>query len=786
MPEHSDPLDTRELGVTSVRDAAAHRKPTSYAKGQMPTWYLWYFAVMAFTLVTLSASLALNYSQSNSFRSAVDAHAVSATLLSRIAEVRTLAIAVNAPGNDVFGSRDYVLESQRLDVAAAQFRAAYENLLTEARIELSASQSADLQQHIPRIETGMARMLNEARQIMSFLARDDADSAGRRMAAMDREYADMMGHITAMEMVIRKRQQEALTDQRLLTDIVRSRSTWLAVAALLMVVATGIYGYRIVLAIRREAVQRRRYTRRLARARDQAEHAAKIKSQFLANMSHEIRTPMNGVLGMLDALTVTPMSAQQAHMLKTANDSAGLLLSIIDDILDFSKIEAGMLVIERVPLDLHDVVQRVVSLYNVRAREKRIELRYELPEQLPSLLGDPTRMTQLLSNFVSNAIKFTSTGAVTVRVEVLQQSHDALRIRCSVQDNGIGIAPDVQRRLFTPFTQADGSTSRRFGGTGLGLAICKQLVSMLDREQGEIGVHSVPGEGATFFFILGLTKSNQPAHSATQARRALPVMRFAGRVLLAEDNETNQQVALTLLRSLGLEPVLAVNGREAVERAANERFDLILMDYHMPELDGHGATLAIRQDEQRRKLSRTPIVAVTASVLREDKDRCEAAGMDDFLAKPIRQHSLATMLAKWLPNHAPSKTEAATQPTVNKLPDEPIDRDQFDEMRHISGDGFAALLDQFHSSVRDQLESLRAALQAKDALALKRAAHKLKGTTATLGAKNLAVRCLELETMGAAEEFDGVAEKIEQLATAYLLIRARFEQLAPHTVAATG
>ena len=751
----------------------------------MPTWYLWYFAVMAFTLVTLSASLALNYSQSSSFRNAVDAHAVSATLLSRIAEVRTLAIAVNAPGNDVFSSRDYVLESQRLDVAAASFRAAYATLLSEARIELSASQSADLQQHIPRIEAGMARMLNEARQIMSFLARNDADSAGRRMAAMDREYADMMGHITAMEMVIRKRQEESLTEQRLLSDIVRSRSTWLAVAALLMVVATGIYGYRIVLAIRREAVQRRRYTRRLARARDQAEHAAKIKSQFLANMSHEIRTPMNGVLGMLDALSVTPMSVQQSQMLKTANDSAGLLLSIIDDILDFSKIEAGMLVIERVPLDLHDVVQRVVSLYNVRAREKRIELRYELPEQLPPLLGDPTRMTQLLSNFVSNAIKFTSTGAVTVRVELLEERHDSLRVRCSVQDNGIGIAPDVQRRLFTPFTQADGSTSRRFGGTGLGLAICKQLVNMLD-QQGEIGVHSVPGEGATFFFVLGLTRSDHPAHSATQARRALPVMRFAGRVLIAEDNETNQQVALTLLRSLGLEPVLAVNGRDAAERAANERFDLILMDYHMPELDGHGATLAIRQDEQARSLPRTPIVAVTASVLKEDKDRCEAAGMDDFLAKPIRQHSLATMLAKWLPSHMPSSADVAIQPIISELPDELIDRDQFDEMRQIAGDGFAALLDQFHVSVRDQLEALRVALQTQDAAALKRAAHKLKGTTATLGAKGLAARCSELEKMGAAAQFDGAAEKIEQLATAYLLIRARFEQLAPHTVAATG
>jgi len=771
MPKHSDQRDGRPRDAVSARSAAGQSR--AHPKDHMPTWYLWYFAVVAFTIVTLSASLALNYSQSNSFRSAVDAHAISAKLLSRIAEVRALAIAVNAPGNDVFSTHDYVAESSRLDVAAAKFRDAYAQLLTEAHADLPVEQFDDLKQHIPRIETGMARMLNEARQIMSFLARGDADSAGRHMASMDREYAAMTEHISAMDKVIRNRQVEALTEQRLLGDLIQQRGLWLAAAALLMVIAAGVYGYRVVVAMRRDALRRRRNTRKLARARDQAEHAAKIKSQFLANMSHEIRTPMNGVLGMLDALSDTRMSSQQTHMLKTANDSAGLLLSIIDDILDFSKIEAGMLVIENMPLDLHEVVQQVVSLYNVRAGQKGIQLRFEMPENLPRMLCDPTRLTQLLSNFVSNAIKFTQQGEVLISVRLLNESPDSLRVRCAVSDNGIGIAPDAQRKLFAPFTQADGSTSRRFGGTGLGLAICKQLVTMLDR-QGEIGVESVLGEGATFYFTLRLAKAKGDEPSVLIGRNEGRTRRFSGRVLVAEDNETNQQVAVTLLRSLGIEPVLAKDGREAVECHARERFDLILMDYHMPELDGCEATESIRAYESAAQLPRTPIVAVTASVLKEDKDRCVLSGMDDFLAKPIRQQSLSVMLSKWLLSE---QLNTVADPEEIPVAADILDRGQFDEMRQISGEDFDKLLESFHASMSEGTEALRVAAAMRDAPTVKRAAHKMKGTAAALGATQLAEICFALETMGRDEKLDEAPAAIEKLIVAHAAIRMQFERL---------
>jgi CheY-like chemotaxis protein/HPt (histidine-containing phosphotransfer) domain-containing protein len=437
------------------------------------------------------------------------------------------------------------------------------------------------------------------------------------------------------------------------------------------------------------------------------------------------------------------------------------------------------------------VVQRVVSLYTVRARAKGIELRHEVAASMPSqLMGDPTRLTQLLSNFVSNAIKFTDQGQVCIRIELVEEASEFARIRCSVTDSGIGIPDDVQRKLFAAFTQADGSTSRRFGGTGLGLAICKQIVGLLDREHGEIGVRSKVGEGATFYFALRLAKPAPGTQTlVTSTRNAVP-KKFTGRVLVAEDNETNQQVAMTLLRSLGLEPTLAVDGRKAVECCERERFDLILMDYHMPELDGHAATLAIREHERANSLPRTPIVAVTASVLKEDKDRCEAAGMDDFLAKPIRQLSLAAMLAKWLPA---AEEDSAPQtefepPNASHVRDcnSGIDRAQFNEMQQITGEGFAELLQQFHLSVRDGLEALRVALQMQDAQSLRRAAHKLKGTVATLGATDLAARCLELETMGHAGTLEGATEKIEQLAAAYLPVRARFEEWALRPVSAAS
>jgi CheY-like chemotaxis protein len=483
---------------------------------------------------------------------------------------------------------------------------------------------------------------------------------------------------------------------------------------------------------------------------------------------------------MLDALATTELSAEQTGFVKTANSSADLLLSIIDDILDFSKIEAGKLVIEKMPVRVAAIAHHLESLYSVRAHEKQIALRCEIAEQVPAcVITDPTRLTQLLSNFVGNAIKFTARGQVTICVSVLQQDASTVQLRFAVTDTGIGISQEAQRRLFTAFTQADNSTSRRFGGTGLGLAICRQLVGLLDPHEGDIGVQSVEGQGSEFYFSMRMQLADDAAppqfgNESEPAAQLRP--QYEGRVLLAEDNETNQQVGLQMLRNFGLEPVVVQDGREAVAAAQRTKFDLILMDYHMPELDGCGAALAIRAHEQSEALARSPIVAVTASVLTDDKERCARAGMDDFLAKPIRKHTLAVVLDKWLPR-APSAVgvnlqAAASEATVAKmddeLPGELFDAAQLFEMREIAGDGFGVLIKRFHASVHQSVQALRAAHQAQDAGDLQRVAHKLKGSAATLGAAALAAHCLELEMLGKSGSVNDAGALIDALVQAYL------------------
>jgi signal transduction histidine kinase/CheY-like chemotaxis protein len=521
-------------------------------------------------------------------------------------------------------------------------------------------------------------------------------------------------------------------------------------------------------------------------ARDEALAGSRTKSQFLANMSHEIRTPMNGVLGMLELLKDSTLTADQQDLVRTAHRSAEALLSIINDILDISKIEAGRMELETIDMDLREVVEEVASVCARAAHDKHLELTCLVPPGLPSSVrGDPTRLRQVLMNLVGNAVKFTARGEVNVAVEPLSIDDQRVRLHFSVRDTGVGIADDALPRLFQSFSQADGSMTRRFGGTGLGLAISRQLVNMMG---GEITVESESGRGSTFGFTLefertsalpavtitsndlagtrvlvvddnavnrqilermldswgavvdcaesgvialamaraanaagtpyeigildmqmpgmdGITLSTQinadpqlatirrllltsadPA-SASEARDAgislllhkpvqsvrlhqhlLRLKQAAGhhvehlpasapekrvdlstrRVLLVEDNPVNQLVACGMLEKLGITPDVAADGREAVEQTDRVRYDLVLMDCQLPELDGFGATEAIRQRERGADASPVIIVAMTANAMEGDRDRCLAAGMNDYISKPVRLDALERTLRRWL------------------------------------------------------------------------------------------------------------------------------------------
>ena len=384
-------------------------------------------------------------------------------------------------------------------------------------------------------------------------------------------------------------------------------------------------------------------TAELRQARDAAFRAAGVKSEFLANMSHEIRTPMNAVLGTVAMLLDSSLAPDQRGLAETIASSGRDLLTIINDILDFSKLEAGKLRVESIPFDPRETVTAVTTLLAAKAEARGIKLRTGFGDGIAGrVLGDPGRLRQVLTNLIDNAIKFTEQGFVMVHVTHEPGPPDVQPIRFTIRDSGIGIAPDKVASIFEKFTQADTSTTRKYGGTGLGLTICRQLTELMG---GGITATSEPGAGSTFAVLIPF-RTAEPADAPATPRPSGPT-RLHGRVLLTEDYPANQRIARWMLERLGCEVTLAENGFKALACLAGERFDLVLMDCQMPEMDGYDATLAIRASGA--PYAAIPIVAMTAAALSTDRDRCFAVGMNDYISKPVQQEDLAAILARWLP-----------------------------------------------------------------------------------------------------------------------------------------
>ncbi len=528
-------------------------------------------------------------------------------------------------------------------------------------------------------------------------------------------------------------------------------------------------------------------------ARSEAEIARDSRDRFLATMSHEIRTPLGGILGMSELLASSDdleKARQYSKVLQTAAES---LLSLVDGVLDFSKIEAGKLEIAAIDFSLQKSINEVIELLSPRARRKGIGLELALPSNLPDwLIGDPLRLRQILINLVGNAIKFTDEGRVKVSA-TWESEGERLWIRFEIDDTGIGMGREAQAKIFTAFSQGDSSISRRYGGTGLGLSICLNIVRLLG---GEIRCESSSGLGSTFWFRIPFVASklgpgessldrDQPSTAEIRLREL-----NSPRVLLVEDNEVNRLVAVRILETLGITANAARDGVEALGKLEDQHYDLILMDCEMPVLDGYETTREVR----RRQLGQrhTPIVALTAHALAEDRERCLGVGMDDYLAKPFLRGSLITVLDRWLGDRelpAGKQTPKLKSPDAFRGASGELDPEQVESLRQLGRDGsdaFAQIAQIFLRRGRVLLSEIRQATEVHDASAVRLRAHSLSGSAGNIGAQRLSTLSRELELLALQGVIFDFPDKIDALEKEFTAVEKQLMRIAPSLETSDG
>jgi PAS domain S-box-containing protein len=554
---------------------------------------------------------------------------------------------------------------------------------------------------------------------------------------------------------------------------------------------------RMFVAVLSDITRRKNAETALISAKESAEASSKVKTQFLANISHETRTPLNAVLGLSEVLLTTELSEKQRKMVKDIRLAGQTLLKMINNVLDFSEMETRGIELEQKNFNLRTLIEHLVSLFSEQARDKGLTMTTRLHPDVPAMAwGDENRLRQILMNLISNAVKFTEQGSVSVSAHSVRQNGSALALRFEVKDTGIGISPDVLEKIFNPFSQADDSSTRNYGGAGLGLTIANHLIQMMN---GSLYVKSDPGKGSKVWFTLQLEQARVGQAEPEPAAPLLKEPRFSGKILLVEDNPVNQEVARGMLEHYGCGVETASDGKQAVETFSSASFDLVFMDCQMPKMDGYAASREMRKLEASRKGTfRTPIIALTAQAMEGDEEKCLAAGMDAYMSKPFKPETLQDILSRWLVTGSRPEAEGSIphrQPEGGKKPavtmpasagpvdagDEnpPVDIHVLNSIRALQRKGKPNLVEKvithYLHHAPELMASLRLAESQNNPHQIEDAAHSLKSSSGNVGALSLADLCRELEALGRSHDLSRAPEILAQMEKEFKRVTAALE-----------